>query len=222
MQLFNLFIGFAFLVGNHSLHQAAGLIPEIVVAHIHFDFVVVDIDDVGADVVEEMTVVGYDDNGADIVHQKILQPADGCHIQMVGRLVEQDDFRLTEQRLRQQNLDLLLVAHCRHLLIQKVLVQSQTLEQLADFGFYFPAAQFGKFCFQRCCQLAVLLGEIFFVVQRILLLHDFIQARVALDDGVQHRESVISKVVLLEDGHTLPVRDFDRAGGRLQLAGQNL
>ena len=110
LQLPDLVLFFLVLVAQYPLHQLAGLVPEVVVADIDFDFVVIHVHNMGADVVEKMPVVGDDDDGAHIVHQKILQPADGSDVQMVGRLVEQDDVRLAEQRLREQDLDLFLVA----------------------------------------------------------------------------------------------------------------
>ena len=151
----------------------------------------------GANVVEEVTVVGNDDDRSLIVHQKLLQPGDGGKVEVVGRLVQQDDLRLAKQRLRQQDLDLVLVRQGTHLLIQQVLIKAQTFEQLADLGFNLPAAKLGKLRFQRGGKLAVLVGEIFLIIEGVLLLHDLIQARVSLDDGVQHRKAVVGKVVLL-------------------------
>ena len=43
---------------DELLHQLGGLVPEVVVAHVHFDLVVVDVHDVGAHGVEEVPVVG--------------------------------------------------------------------------------------------------------------------------------------------------------------------
>ena len=50
----------------------------------------------GADIVEEVTVMGYNDDRTFIFCQKILQPADGMNIQMVGRLVQQHNIRLAK------------------------------------------------------------------------------------------------------------------------------
>ena len=61
-----------------------------------------------------------DQHRSRIFHQKILQPGDGFDVQMVGRLVEQDDARIAEQRLREQHLDLFFRGQARHLRIQNV------------------------------------------------------------------------------------------------------
>ena len=50
--------------------------------------------------------MGYHDNGILKVDQKLLQPCDRIQIQMVGRLVEKQDVRVSEQCLRKQNFDL--------------------------------------------------------------------------------------------------------------------
>ena len=82
------------------------VIPEVVVAHVHLDLVVVDVHDVGADGVEEVPVVADHDDGALEVQQKVLQPVDGVDVQVVGGLVQQQDVRVAEQRLGQQHLHL--------------------------------------------------------------------------------------------------------------------
>ena len=75
----------------------------------------------GADVVEEVAVVGYHDDRAEVLGQEVLQPCDGVNIQMVGRLVHEDDVRIPEQRLRQQDLHLLVAGQVCHLLIEQLL-----------------------------------------------------------------------------------------------------
>ena len=50
------------------------VVPEVVVAHVHLDLVVVDVHDVGADGVEEVAVVADHDDRALKVQQEVLQP----------------------------------------------------------------------------------------------------------------------------------------------------
>ena len=49
LQLLDLFFVLAVLILDHALHQLAGLVPELVVADVHLDLAVVDVNDVGAD-----------------------------------------------------------------------------------------------------------------------------------------------------------------------------
>ncbi|GMH66433.1 hypothetical protein TL16_g04427 [Triparma laevis f. inornata] len=60
----------------------------------------------GADTVEEVAVVGNDDHGAVTHGQNVFQPASRVDVQVVGWLVEQQHFRIGEQRLRQQHAEL--------------------------------------------------------------------------------------------------------------------
>ena len=46
---------------------------------------------------KKVTVMGYDDNGVLEVDQEFLEPADRVEVQMVRRLVEQQDVRIAEQ-----------------------------------------------------------------------------------------------------------------------------
>ncbi len=50
--------------------------------------------------------MGDEEEGPGLLDQKILQPADGVHVQMVGRFVEKKDVRLTGQGPGQQGLAL--------------------------------------------------------------------------------------------------------------------
>ena len=52
------FVGFLHLLD----HQLAGLVPEIVVSGIELNLAIVDICDLGADFIQEVTVMGYHDN----------------------------------------------------------------------------------------------------------------------------------------------------------------
>ena len=59
------------------------------------------------DVVEEIAVVGDHDHGAGIVAQMMLEPGHAFRVEMVGRLVEQQDVGLGEQQLAQRHAALL-------------------------------------------------------------------------------------------------------------------
>ena len=96
MQLLDLLLVALVLVLDEVLHQLRGLIPEVIVAHIHFDFVVVNVHNVGADGVQEVAVMADHDDGAVKVQQEVLQPVDGVDVQVVGGLVHHQDVRIAE------------------------------------------------------------------------------------------------------------------------------
>ena len=67
--------------------QLAGLVPEIVVTGIQLNLAIVDVRDLGADLIQEITVMGYHDYRVFKFNQEILQPCDGVQIQVVGGLI---------------------------------------------------------------------------------------------------------------------------------------
>ena len=210
LQLLDLLLVLAVLILDHALNELRGLVPELVVADIQLDLAVVDVDDVGTYVVEEVTVMRYNEDGALEVRKKILEPADRLNIQMVGRLVEQQDVRLAEQRAGEQDFDLLDVAEVLHLGVQNgVRVQTKAVEQLAGLGLSVPAAHLGE--------LGLELGGLV----AVLLAHDSEQTLVAAEHRVENGLVVEGKVVLLEHAHARLGRDGYRAGGRVEVARQN-
>ena len=80
LQLLNLLLGLLVLILYQLLDELAGLVPEVVVADVHLYLAVVDVNDVGADVVEKIAVVADDKDGALVVHQEVLQPDDACKV----------------------------------------------------------------------------------------------------------------------------------------------
>ena len=222
LQLLDLLIGTLFLVVHHALHELGGLIPKIVVADIHPNLAVVDVHNMRADIVEEVTVMRDDDDRALVIREEVLQPLNRADVQMVGRLVEQQNLRIAEQCLCQHNLDLFRVRTVAHMTEQNLIgIQTQTLQQLCRVGVGVPAVQLGELALQLGGAVAVLLGERVLGVQRILLLHDLIQARIALNDGIEYRELVERKVILTQNRHTQTGLHLDRAGGRLEIAGEH-
>ena len=137
---------------------------------------------------------------------------------MVGRLVEQDDFRLTEERLREKHFDLVAVVEGAECGVGVDVAQTQTAEQLGNVGFRVPAVQLGEFPFQLGSFDAVLLSEIRLGIERVLFLNDFIEPRIAHNNGVHDGKVVVSKVVLFEDRHSHFLRNGHFARGRLKLS----
>ncbi len=163
-----------------------------------------------------------DDDRAFIIRQKALQPLNGVNIQMVGWLIEKQDFRTAEQRLRQHNFDLFGIRAVAHRPIQNIVgVQAETLKQLGGVAVGIPAVQLGKLAFQLGGAVAVLLRKRILGIQGILFLHDLIQARITLNDGVQNGKFVKREVILPQDGHAQIWRHLDRTGGWLQITGQH-
>ena len=58
--------------------------------------------------------MGNNDNRIFKFDQKFFQPCDRIQIQMVGRLIQKQDIRVTEQRFGKQYLDLIVTAEIAH------------------------------------------------------------------------------------------------------------
>ena len=127
LQLFDLL--FLLLIGLLHLanQQLAGLVPEVVVTGIELNLAVIDVGDMGADLIQEITVMGYYDDGVREANQELLQPCDSVQIQVVGRLVQKQDIRVAEQCLCQQNLDLLGTQEILHQGVVKIGIDTQSV-----------------------------------------------------------------------------------------------
>ena len=77
--------------------------PGGVVALVGNAAAAIELEDPAGDVVEEVAVVGDDQDRARIVAQVPFQPGDALGVEMVGRLVEQQQFGLLEQQLAQRD-----------------------------------------------------------------------------------------------------------------------
>ena len=64
--------------------------------------------------------MGYNDNRVVKVNEELFQPCDRVQIQMVGRLVEEQDVRVAEQGLSQKDFDLLRACEFFHIFIVKI------------------------------------------------------------------------------------------------------
>ena len=211
MQLGDLLLGLLVLILYELLHELAGLVPEVVVADVHLYLAVVDIDDVRADVVEEVSVMRNDENRALIIHEEILEPHDACEIEVVRRLVEQDNIGRAEQCLCKQHLDLKARIHIAHHRFVEVRRNAEPLKYAACVGLGFPAAEFGKLLFKLGRTYAVGVVEIGLVVYRVLFLAAVVKALVAHDYGVHNGVIIVHVLVLLEHGHALFRGDGDGA-----------
>ena len=63
----------------------------------------VELDDPGGQPLEEDPVVGDEDERAAVAEQEVLEPADRLDVEVVGRLVEQQDVGLGDERPGQQH-----------------------------------------------------------------------------------------------------------------------
>ena len=166
--------------------------------------------------------MGHDDDGAGVVHEEVVEPLHGGDVEVVGGLVQQQDVGVAEQGLRQQHLHLEPGVQRGHVVVVEVHPDAEALKDAGGVALRLVAAHFGVLRLKVGGPQAVLVGEVLLFVEGVHLPADVVQLLVAHDDGVHDVVGVIGVLVLPEDGHAHVGQDGHRAGGGLQLAGQDL
>ena len=109
---------------------------------------VVEFDDVVTDMVEEVAVVGHHQNGQPLFAEEVLQPFDHGDVEVVGRLVEQQQVGVVDEYAAQRHFLLFAAAEGVHGTIHEF-VDLQAGEHFADALFKVPGFHvlraFGRF-----------------------------------------------------------------------------
>ena len=132
---------FALLVLALDAGADAGLLQDhvVVAAVVGDDGLVVDVGDVGADVVEEVPVVRDGDDGAVVAGEEVFEPVDGLEVEIVGGLVEEESFGVAEESLGEEDADLLAALELGHLALVEFVGDVEALEEDGGVGFGFVA-----------------------------------------------------------------------------------
>ena len=85
---------------QRELHRALALELRVV-ARVRLELLRVDVDDRVDDAVEEVAVVRDEEQRARIAGEPVLEPQHGVEVEMVGRLVEEQQVGAAHQRLRE-------------------------------------------------------------------------------------------------------------------------
>ncbi len=203
------------------LHQ-----PGRVVALVGDAAAAVELEDPAGDVVEEVAVVGDDQDRARIVAQVAFEPRHRLGVEMVGRLVEQQQLRLVEQQLAQRHAAALAARELRH--VRVVRRTAQRVHRLVDLAVEIPQA----LGLDLVLQFRHLVGGLVGIVRRQLVVavedrlllgdafHDVfanrlrrVQLRFLLEvaDAGALGDPGLAVIVLVEAGHDLQQRGFARA-----------
>ncbi|MNM24563.1 hypothetical protein D3C81_349960 [compost metagenome] len=208
-----------FLLGVVRQQLLAGLGRRghvlVVVAREQTQLAVVQVSHVGAHAVEEVTVVGNDDHGAVTRLENRFQPADGVDVQVVGRFVEQQHFRIGEQCLGQQYPQFPAWSHFGHRAEMLFQGNTQAQQQFAGAGFGGVAVHFGELGFQFGHGHAVFFAHFRQRINAVALGFDLPQLFVTHDHGVDHGEFFVGELVLAQFTQTHVRLQHDLAAGRL-------
>ena len=121
-------IGRLFLATLERSH----LLKLLVASRIARELVVVNMPDDIRHGIEERHIMRNDDKGVLVIRQVVLEPLDVLGVEVVRRLVEQQDFRVLEQELRQEDLRALAARELVHLAVKADVAQAEAACDLFD------------------------------------------------------------------------------------------
>ena len=222
LEVLRLLGGLAVLVLLLFQDELARLVPEVVVARVHPDLAEIDVRDVGADLVQEVAVMGNDDDRVREAAEEILQPGDGAEVQVVRRLVEEENVRIAEEGLGEKDAHLVPPVELLHLSWAERFGDAEAVEEHRRLGLGLVAVHLGEFRLQLRRADPVLFGEIGLGVDRLALGHHLVEPFVPHDDRVDDRLIIEGELVLAQDRDPLPGADGDLALVLLHIAGKDL
>jgi hypothetical protein len=112
-----------FCCAEHFLLSGIGRI----VAGKNGGFRIIELNHLICDPVQKITVMGHDDHCSFIVEQIRFQPGDGGHVQMVRRLIQNDQVRFQQQKLTQCHTGFLAAGKSGDRTLEVRLLESQSL-----------------------------------------------------------------------------------------------
>eukprot|EP00968_Pinguiococcus_pyrenoidosus_P009741 scaffold754_cov248-Pinguiococcus_pyrenoidosus.AAC.57 len=113
----------------------SALLESVIVRLVVLQLLPIEVDDVGDDLVQEAAVVRHDEQGVRVADEVVLEPDHGLEIQVVGRLVQQEDVRLDKQGGRQRDTHAPASAERTGRAIRLLLCELQAGEDHARAGF---------------------------------------------------------------------------------------
>ncbi|MOA00908.1 hypothetical protein D3C78_1202880 [compost metagenome] len=162
-----------------------------------------------------------DNHGAVTLVKHLLQPANGIDVQVVRRFVEQQDFRIGEQGLRQQHTQLKARRDFAHRAIMLFDRDANTEQQLAGTRFGGVTVHFAVSHFQIGHFIAVFFAHFGHSVNTVTLFFHCPQFMVAHDNGVQHAVLLKSELILTQFTQALVRIEEHVAAARHQIAAQD-
>ena len=184
----------------------------------------VELEDPLRDVVQEVPVVGHREHGARVLRQVLLQPQHALGVEVVGRLVEQQQVGGLEQQLAQR--DAAALATGQHADVGVGRRQPQRVHRLLDLAVELPRAGGLDLVEQRCLLLEDLLevgvGGAHLLVELLVPQDHVADALDALLHVLQDVLALVEDRLLHQDADAVAGAELGVAVGRLVQAGHHL
>ncbi len=178
------------------LHRRQHVI--VVVAGVDTQLAVIQVSHVSADLIQEVTIVTDDDHRALVAVEHIFQPTNRVDIQVVGRLVQQQNIGVGEQGLCQQHTQFPARSNFAHRQLMLFDRNFQTHQQFTGTALGGITVVLGKTGLQFGGLHIVFFGGLWIVVDGITLLHGAPHFCVAHQHHVQHTFVFVGKLVLTQ------------------------
>ena len=203
-----------------GLADGALALVEVVVARVHRDLAAVDLGDLRDDAVHEVAVVAGHQQRRGLRLEERLEPDDRLDVQVVGRLVHQQDVGLAEDHARHGDAHLPPAAERPDVAVDPLVVEAQAVEDLPRLAFNRVAAKVVVLLLhlaepgEDAVHVVGLRGVGHGVLQRLELVVQIAEAAAAgnhlVDDGpARHLFDVLPEVA---DRHPLRHRDVALVG----------
>ena len=202
--------------------EGGGFHVVVVAAGIDADVAVVDVRHVGAHAGEEVPVVRDDHHGARAAVEHVFQPADAVDVEVVGRLVQQQDVRVAEEGLREEHAQLPAGCHRAHRALVLRRRHAQAEQQLARARLRGVAAVLCVLRLQIRRAQEFGFARLRVGVDRVALAHRSPHFDVAHQHHVEHPLVLVGELVLAELADALVGIDRHRAGAGLEVAAEDL
>jgi hypothetical protein len=120
-------------VGRLTISLPDGSLPfiKIVIARIGVDFAAIDFSDSGDDAIHEFAVVRCHEQGAGQRLQKAFEPDDRFDVEVIRRLVHQENIRTSQQNTRHGDTHFPSAREFSRVIIDSIVVKSQPCKHLA-------------------------------------------------------------------------------------------
>ena len=173
-----------------------------------------DLDDAFAEAVEQIAVVGNNDGAAVVAGEEPLEPADGVDVEVIRRLVQQQQRTVLEQELRERGAALLPAGQGGHRQAIVRLLKAQATEDLVKARL--EAVPAGRF--ELGARLVVPIHELFEFAPRLGVSHllgNLLELLFELEEVGEDAEDLVVERAVEGDGRLLrQVSNLHAAGGR--------
>ncbi len=193
----------------------------VVVAGPGGDHAAIQIDDPGRQLVDELPVVGDEDNSAAKIFEELFQPVDGIDVQVVGRLVQQQQIRIAGQRASQCYFAQPTAGEAVE---GHVGIQTEQGQHLVDASLELPAVLVVELLLQLAHLANVGIGGIVCQLHgdMVILLEQLPYPGQPFGGVVKHGELARGGGILLEAGHFQVLLQHQTAVIERQFAGDHL